>query len=277
MKSSILHPPSSIRKRIGVFDSGLGGLTVVRALREHLPGVEIVYVADTAHAPYGEKTHAQIRRYSDAITRYLIDAHRIDALVVACNTATSAAIDHLRDTFSDLVIVGTEPGIKPALHTTRTRKVGILATPATLAGDKYQELADHLYGGSDVTLFEQACPGLVEQIEAGQTDTPRTAAMLETWLSPMREAGVDTIVLGCTHYPLASEAIRRVMGYPVELIETGAAIAQRLRSLLPKTLRSPSDPTALHLFATGPLDRYAARHILDTPDIHFTALDLTLA
>jgi glutamate racemase len=246
--------------KVGVFDSGLGGLTVVRALREHIDGLEIVYVADTAHAPYGEKTHEQIRHFSDALTRYLIDVHRIDAMIVACNTATSAAISHLRDTFPDLIIIGTEPGVKPALTHTTTHKIGVLATPATLAGDKYQELVDALVPHDRITLFEQACPGLVEQIEAGQIDTPKTTKMLEGWLSPMREAGVDTIVLGCTHYPLAAEAIERVMGYPVTLIETGEAIAQRLRSLLEAPERT--DESRVSVFATGEIDHQAVKRIL---------------
>jgi len=256
--------------RIGVFDSGLGGLTVVRALLAHLPSMDIVYVADTAHAPYGEKTHEQIRQFSDAITHYLIDTHHIDALVVACNTATSAAIDHLRATFPDLVIVGTEPGIKPAMKITQSGKVGILATPATLAGDKYQELADRLYNGTDVQLFERACPGLVEQIESGRVETPETAAMLEGWLAPMREVGVDTIVLGCTHYPLAAGAIRQVMGYPVELIETGGAIARRLQALLPMTKNKA--PARLHVHATGAIAEDTLKSILGIENINITLL-----
>ena len=259
-------------KRIGVFDSGLGGLTVVRALREHLPGVEIVYIADTAHAPYGEKTHEQIRHYSDRLTRYLIAEHRIDALVVACNTATSAAINHLRETFPDLVIVGTEPGIKPALSQTRSHKVGILATPATLAGDKYQELADRLYNGTEVTLYEQACPGLVEQIEQGQVDTPETEAMLEQWLAPMRRAGVDTIVLGCTHYPLAAETIRRVMGEPVTLIETGNAIAQRLKALL--QIPDERAKGELLILSTGWIDHAAVHRILEGSHFVISSLEV---
>jgi glutamate racemase len=246
--------------KVGVFDSGLGGLTVVRALQEHIAGLQIVYVADTANAPYGEKTHEQIRTFSNTITRYLIDHHRIEALVVACNTATSAAITHLRTRFPDLIIIGTEPGVKPALSRTATRKIGVLATPATLAGDKYQELVDALVPREEIALYEQACPGLVEQIEAGEIDTPQTTAMLEGWLSPMREAGVDTIVLGCTHYPLAAEAIERVMGYRVTLIETGGAIARRLRSLV--VLPKGSKANRVSIFATGTIDRQAVRRIV---------------
>jgi len=268
---SILNSQFSTRHRIGVFDSGLGGLTVVRALREHLPGADIVYIADTAHAPYGEKTPEQIRHYSDVLTRYLIAEHQIDALVVACNTATSAAISHLRETFPDLVIVGTEPGIKPALSQTRSNQVGILATPATLAGDKYQELADRLYNGTEVTLYEQACPGLVAQIEQGQIDTPETEAMLEGWLAPMRRAGVDTIVLGCTHYPLAADAIRKVMGAPVTLIETGNAIAQRLKALL--QIPEGGASGELLILSTGWIDHTAVHRILDDPHFVISSLE----
>ncbi len=246
--------------RIGVFDSGLGGLTVVKALLSSLSDTEILYIADTLHAPYGEKSHDEIRRFSLEITQYFIERHHIDALVIACNTATSAAIEMLRERFPDLPIVGTEPGIKPALHLTQTHKVGILATPATLAGDKYQELADRLYNGTRVTLYEQACPGLVEQIETGRVEMSETVAMLEGWLSPMREAGVDTIVLGCTHYPLAEEAIKQTMGYPVTLIETGEAIAKRLRSLL--DFPFTGKVAMLKVFATGKIDRKAVGRIV---------------
>jgi len=247
--------------KVGVFDSGLGGLTVVRALQEHIAGLQIVYVADTANAPYGEKNHEQIRTFSDTITRYLIDQHHIEALVVACNTATSAAITHLRTHFSDWVIIGTEPGVKPALSRTTTRKIGVLATPATLAGDKYQELVDALVPREEIVLYEQACPGLVEQIEAGEIDTPQTTAMLEGWLSPMREAGVDTIVLGCTHYPLAAEVIEKVMENRVTLIETGEAIARRLRSLINYT--TLGNESSIQIVATGEIDEQAVNQILN--------------
>jgi glutamate racemase len=249
--------------RIGVFDSGLGGLTVLRSLLMHIPEADYVYLADTAYAPYGEKSHERIKDRSERIARYLIDTHRIDALVVACNTATSAAIAHLRTVFPSLPIVGTEPGIKPAYERTRTRHVGVLATPATLEGDKYQALADRLYGGSDVVLHEQACPGLVERIEAGEIDTPKTTAMLEAWLAPMRQAKVDTIVLGCTHYPLAAEAIRRIMGTEITLIETGDAIARRLRSLIDVPTETAGG--ALTLLTTGTIDARAAERIIGRP------------
>lgn len=258
--SYILHLPSSIRKRIGVFDSGLGGLTVVRAIREALPGVELLYLADTAHAPYGEKSHEAIRHYSLEIARFFVEEQGVDALVVACNTATAAAIAALRERHPHLPIVGTEPGIKPALTFTETGKIGVMATPATLAAEKYQALADRLCGTQEVVLHEQPCPGLAEAIESGRIDSGETRAMLEEWLAPMREAGVDTIVLGCTHYPLAAEAIRQTMGRPVNLIETGRAIARRLSDLLGAIPDGPEAP--MKLFATGPMDAKAVERIL---------------
>lgn len=217
--------------KVGVFDSGLGGLTIVRAITDIFKGADIYYVADTAYAPYGQKTTNQILNRSKQITDFLIENHDIDVLVVACNTATSASIMYLREVEKTLMVVGTEPGIKPAIETTKTSKIGVLATTATLNGDKYQVLVDKLSKQKEVTLFEQACPGLVEQIENGDVLHEKTKSMLSSWLKPMRENSVDTIVLGCTHYPLVSDVIQEVMGYEVKLIETGSAIANRLKSL----------------------------------------------
>lgn len=217
--------------KVGVFDSGLGGLTIVRAITDIFKGADIYYVADTAYAPYGQKTTNQILERSKQITDFLIENHDIDVLVVACNTATSASIMYLREVEKTLMVVGTEPGIKPAIETTKTSKIGVLATTATLNGDKYQVLVDKLSKQKEVTLFEQACPGLVEQIENGDVLHEKTKSMLSSWLEPMRENSVDTIVLGCTHYPLVSDVIQEVMGYEVKLIETGSAIAKRLKSL----------------------------------------------
>ena len=214
--------------KIGVFDSGLGGLTVVQAMTQMIKGAQIFYIADTKHAPYGEKTQEQILQYAFNITEYFLNTHEIDALIIACNTATSAAVKALRETYPELIIIGTEPGIKPAMEQTKTGKVGVLATPATLKGDKYQQLANSLAMQKDVTLFEQACPGLVEQIEQGKIDHPQTQEMLEAWLHPMRENDVDTVVLGCTHYPLVADMIEKIMQRELNLIHTGEAIAKRL-------------------------------------------------
>ena len=237
-KSSIINHQSSIRMlRVGVFDSGLGGLTIVKALTKVIKGAEIFYVADTKNAPYGEKTPEQILQYSLEITQYLIETHDIDALVLACNTATSFAIKELRELYPNLIIIGTEPGVKPALEQTKTGKIGILATPATLKGEKYQALIKQLLMGKmgkmgkDVMLYEQACPGLVEQIESGEIASDTTKTLLNEWLLPMKNNNVDTIVLGCTHYPLVTEVIENIMDNNISLIETGSAIANRLLTL----------------------------------------------
>ena len=217
--------------KVGIFDSGLGGLTVVSAISEIFKGAEIFYIADTAYAPYGEKTPEEILNRCDNITKYLIEKHNIDALIVACNTATSAAIKYLRNSFTNLIVIGTEPGIKPAILITKSLKVGVLATPATLKGSKYQGLVNDLSNIKKVQLFEQACIGLVEQIEKGEINSEKTHQMLEKWLNPMKENNVDTIVLGCTHYPLISSIIKKIMQENINLIETGNAIANRLLSL----------------------------------------------
>lgn len=217
--------------KVGVFDSGLGGLTVVSAISEIFKGADIFYVADTKHAPYGQKTKEQILKRSIEITEFLIQKHQITALIVACNTATSAAIKTLREKFPSLIIIGTEPGVKPAIEATKTNNIGVLATPATLKGDKYQLLVNELFEGKEVKLYEQACPGLVEQIEKGEIDSELTKSMLEAWLKPMKQENVDTIVLGCTHYPLIQEQIKEIMQYDITLIQTGLAIAKRLEDL----------------------------------------------
>lgn len=220
--------------KVGVFDSGLGGLTVVSAITEIFNGADIFYVADTAHAPYGDKTPEQILDRCLIITNFLINKHNIDALIIACNTATSAAISYLRQEFPMIIVIGTEPGIKPAIEFTKTGNVGVLATPATLKGDKYQLLVNQLSLNKSVKLFEQACPGLVEQIEKGEINTSKTTLMLEKWLNPMSLNSVDTIVLGCTHYPLVNETIKKIMGNNINLIDTGSAIAKRLKILSSK-------------------------------------------
>lgn len=249
--------------KIGVFDSGLGGLTVVQAVTQVIKGAELFYVADTKNAPYGEKTPEQILQYSLEITQYFIDTHQIDALIVACNTATSAAIQHLRKHYPSLIIIGTEPGIKPAIELTNTGKVGVLATPATLKGDKYQLLVNDLALEKDVVLFEQACPGLVELIEKGEMHGSITKMMLEVWLTPMRENSVDTIVLGCTHYPLVAEVIKKVMQRDLNLIHTGDAIAKRLLTLGQEKGHKNDGQLKITLYSTDNIDKHIISHILE--------------
>ena len=249
--------------KIGVFDSGLGGLTVVQAMTKVIKGAEIFYIADTKNAPYGEKTPEQILQFSLSLTQFLIEKHQIDALIVACNTATSAAIQKIRESYPDLMVIGTEPGIKPAFELTKTGRVGVLATPATLKGKKYQQLANALSAQKEVTLFEQACPGLVEQIEKGEIHTDKTKEMLEEWLRPMRESNVDTIVLGCTHYPLVSEVIEHVMQRRLNLIHTGEAIAKHLLALSKEKGHANKGKLTGILYTTDSISKDIVRNIFD--------------
>lgn len=240
--------------KIGVFDSGLGGLTVVDAIAQTFKGAKIYYIADTQVAPYGEKSKDDILKHSLEVTRYLIKQYNIDALVVACNTATSAAINELREIFPKLILVGTEPGIKPAISFTKSKRIGVLATPATLQGEKYQLLADNLASKNSIKLYEQPCPGLVEQIEQGKTTCPTTKTMLENWLIPMKDDGVDTIVLGCTHYPLVSQIIKDIMGININLVQTGFAIANRLKQLSIQEGHTHQGEIEIYVYHTGDIN-----------------------
>ena len=251
--------------KIGVFDSGLGGLTVVKALSKVINNAQVFYVADTKNAPYGEKTPEEILQYSLSITKYLIDCYDIDALVLACNTATSFAIKELRALYPHLIIIGTEPGVKPAIEQTQTGKIGILATPATLKGQKYQELVNALATQKEVKLFEQACPGLVEQIEKGEISTIETKKLLEKWILPMQKNNVDTIVLGCTHYPLVGEVITDMMLRKVILIDTSKAIAKRLLELALEKEHINKGVFSVNIATTGVIQNAFVEKILQTP------------
>lgn len=247
---------------IGVFDSGLGGLTIVATMLRHLHGAEIIYIADTANAPYGEKTKEEILEYSIRITEYLIHHYHIDALVVACNTATSAAIAELREKYPHLITVGTEPGLKPAISHSLTKNVGVLATPATLEGEKYKALVSMLSKHYQVQVYEQACPGLVQQIEAGDTGSATTLSMLENWLSPMRSANVDTIVLGCTHYPLMKETIQHIMQRPITFIDSAEGVTNRLIYLLEQKGYANIGKSSLTILATASINPSMIKTIL---------------
>ncbi len=253
--------------KVGVFDSGLGGLTVVSSIQKVFKGAELFYIADTAYAPYGEKTSEQILARSLNITTHLLENHNIEALIVACNTATSAAIKQLREKFPTLIVIGTEPGIKPAIINTQTSNIGVLATPATLKGEKYQFLVNELSSTKKIELFEQACIGLVEQIEKGEIDSKKTFDMLEKWLRPMKEKNVDTIVLGCTHYPLVDDIIKQIMGNDITLIETGDAIANRLILLSEEKGHLNEGKLDINVCHTGEISKFMIDKILDNKNI----------
>jgi glutamate racemase len=209
---------------IGVLDSGVGGLSVLREVRRTLPGEHLLYVADSAHSPYGDRDAAFINARVGAIADFLM-ARGAKAIVVACNTATGVAVDGLRQRLH-VPVVAIEPAVKPAAQVTRTGKIGVLATSRTLDSDRFARLVTTHAAGLDV--LEQPCPGLVEQIEAGDFTGPATRALVERYVGPLRDAGVDALVLGCTHFPFVAALIREVAGPGVTIIDPSAAVAREL-------------------------------------------------
>jgi glutamate racemase len=217
-------PESAAADPIGVFDSGLGGLSVLRAVHRQLPQAPLRYLADSANAPYGDRSEAFIVERSQRMARHLV-AQGAKLLVVACNTATAAAVANLRERWPALPIVGVEPGLKPAVAATRNGRIGVLATTGTLRSEKFRQLLARQ--GDAVQITAQPCPGLADLIERGALDTPELRAMVERCCAPLREAGVDTVVLGCTHYPFVQHLIADAMGPQVQIIDTADAVARR--------------------------------------------------
>jgi glutamate racemase len=249
--------PSPDRAPIGIFDSGVGGLSVLRHIRAQLPHEDLLYFADSGFAPYGEKPEQVVAARSLAIARFLIEKGA-KALVVACNTATVAAIKLLREHYPTLPIVGVEPGLKPGAAATRNGIVGVLATEGTLAGEKFQLLREQICRETKARFLLQPCNGLADQIELGELDSTATTAMLERYILPLLEQGADTLVLGCTHYPLVRTSIERVLAgaraREVALIDTGDAVARQLTRRLQSggALRDAGNATArLTGYTTG--------------------------
>jgi glutamate racemase len=243
MKSTSTSP-------IGIFDSGVGGLSVLRAVHGQMPAENIVYFGDQAHVPYGARPMEEIQKFSEVITRFLLNQDS-KIIVVACNTASAAALKTLREKFADVSFVGMEPAVKPAAEATQTGKVGVLATPATFQGALYASVVERF--GSDVELFQHTCPGLVSQIEKGELDTPRTREILEDALLPMLEKNIDTVVLGCTHYPFVIPLIEEIVGEDVRVIDPAPSVARQVKRLLEaKELLNPSSESgSVQFFTSG--------------------------
>lgn len=243
--------------RVGVFDSGVGGLSVLRALREQLPGVALHYVADAGHAPYGERSDEHVVTRSRRVASHLIDGGA-QFIVIACNTATAVAAQLLRETWPQTPIIGVEPGIKPALLVTRNGRIGVMATRATLGSEKFRRLAAALATGEALHL--RACDGLAAAIEQGQFDNAEMLALVEQHCAPLREQGVDTVVLGCTHYTFVHQQIQAAMGTAVQLIDTAEAVARHAAYTV-RTTRSDADnatdeATTVTLQTTGDAARF---------------------
>ncbi|MEO6279175.1 glutamate racemase [Roseateles sp.] len=217
-------PQREFGASIGVFDSGVGGFTVLRELRALLPTTRLRYLADTAYAPYGNRSPEDIRARSFAITEHLI-AQDAKLIVVACNTATAHAIDALRARWPSLPFVGTEPGIKPAVAVTRNSRIGLLATPATAASARLRALIERHAGDRQVVV--QGCAGIVDRIEAGDLTSTELRTLIDRYCEPLCVAGVDTALLGCTHYPLIEPLWQAALGPEVTLLRIETAVARR--------------------------------------------------
>lgn len=233
---------------IGIFDSGIGGLSVWREIARQLPQHDTFYIADQAHVPYGPRPLAEVRAFAEGIARFLIE-EGANVIVIACNTASAAALRPLRETFPAIPFVGMEPAVKPATEHTTTGIVGVIATPATFQGELFAELLQRF--AADVRVLTRVCPGLVEQIEAGALEGPETEAILRRCLAPLLAAGIDQLVLGCTHYPFVQPLIERIVGPGVEVIDPAPAVARQTGRVLAQ--QDPSLPTegrGEHIFAT---------------------------
>jgi glutamate racemase len=216
---------------IGVFDSGVGGLSVLREIRKLLPEEDLLYVADSAHAPYGDKSKEFILERSATIVDFFV-SQNVKAIVVACNTATGAAVKELRPKYT-LPMIAMEPAVKPASEKTQTGIIGVLATSRTIDSNNFQILFARF--ADKVKILPQACPGLVEQVERGNLNGDKIRTLIAQYIQPLLAQNVDVIVLGCTHYPFLAPIIQELAGSSVTVIDSGSAIARELKSRLEKT------------------------------------------
>lgn len=214
---------------IGIYDSGVGGLTVLRAVRSLLPDEDLIYFADQANVPYGNRSLNEVRGLAEGAASFF-KSQGAKLIVIACNTASAAALKHLRGLFPDYPFVGMEPAVKPAAEQTLSGKVGVLATPSTFQGELYASVVERF--AHDVELYQATCPGLVQQIENGHLNTPQTRKILVDALEPMLQEGVDTLVMGCTHFPFVIPLISEITGNEVNVIDPAPAIARQVKRVL---------------------------------------------
>jgi glutamate racemase len=269
-----LPGPAAAEAPIGIFDSGVGALSVLRHVQARLPSEHLLCFCDSGHAPYGGKPDSEIIARTLEIAAFLLEKN-VKAIVVACNTATASAIDTLRQQYPQLIIVGVEPGLKPAAVLSRNGKAGVLATESTLHSARFIALRDQISATTGVQFLSQACVGLVDQIEKGELDSPRTMQMLERYVLPILRGGADTLALGCTHYPFVQAAIETIIAAEneatankarenedegesknarsVTIIDTGEAVSRQLERLLQQNglQREESLAGSLQAFTTG--------------------------
>jgi glutamate racemase len=247
---------------IGIFDSGVGGLSVLRAVRAELPQADLLYVADTAHVPYGPRPLAEVREFAFGITEFL-RRQGAAAIVLACNTASAAALHELRTAFPGTPFVGMEPAVKPAAEHSHTGVVAVLATPATFQGALFASVVERFAHG--VEVIPQVCPGLVEQIEAGELDTPATEALLRGWVEPLLARNIDALVLGCTHYPFVRPLLERICGPCVRVIDPSLAVARQTARVLAEARYGGGSGQIVYFTSGAPARFDAVRQKLGLP------------
>ncbi|MDF1499351.1 MAG: glutamate racemase [Anaerolineales bacterium] len=245
----------STKQPIGLFDSGVGGLSILKEIHTLLPAEDMLYFADQAHVPYGSRSLEDVRMFSEEITRFLL-AHGAKIIVLACNTASAASLHYLRAVFPDVRFIGMEPAIKPAAQRTKSGIVGVLATPATFQGELFASVVDRFADG--VQVLQSTLPGLVERVEKGDVDSPQVEQILNRGLEPLIERGADTLVLGCTHFPFVLPMIEALSGERIEVIDPSPAIARRTQQVLrEEQVRSSIEETGkIRYLTSGDLEPF---------------------
>ena len=249
---------------LGMLDSGVGGLSILREVRRQLPAEDIVYFADQGHVPYGPRPLEEIRTFTRGITRFFLQFDA-KAVVVACNAASAASLHHLRETFPDTPFVGMEPAVKPAARQTRSGVIGVITTKATYQGELFASVVSRF--ASDIEVVTQVCPDFVTLVEAGQLDSPALRRTAEAYLAPLQEAGIDQLVLGCTHFPFLTPVLQDILGPQVEIVDPGPAIARQTGRIIEDKQNTPGYVGQVSYYTSGdPLAfRSLARRLLDEP------------
>lgn len=262
---------------IGIFDSGVGGLTVLRAVRKRLPQESVIYLGDTARVPYGTKSRATIERYAIEDAAFLIEKG-VKMIVVACNTASAMARESLRRDFNIPFLTVLGPGARAAARATRSGRIGVIATEATTESRAYERAIHEACEGQKVEIFSRACPLFVPLVEEGETDSQVARLMAEQYLAPLRRRQIDTLVLGCTHYPLLKTVIAETMGEDVMLIDSAEAVAEETARLLEQAnwLNTESEPQQSRFYVTDAAQRFhrIAERILGAPLEHLEAVEV---
>jgi glutamate racemase len=262
---------------IGIFDSGVGGLTVLRAVRQRLPRENIIYLGDTARVPYGTKSRETIERYAVEDAAFLVEKG-IKMIVVACNTASAMSRERLRGEFNLPILSVLGPGARMAVRLTRNRRIGVIATEATIESMAYENAIREVRGHQELEIFSRACPLFVPLVEEGETDSPITRLVAGKYLAPLREQRIDTLVLGCTHYPLLKKVIAETIGEEVSLIDSAEATAEETADLLERErLSNQSDEHgAAQFYVTDAAQRFhrIAENILGEPLPHLDAVEV---